>query len=764
MTVTREPVTPPGRRNPWPSIIVLAVTVALFAGVDRSWLVEPLELWTLDLRTSALQSARSGGWLRSISRPQLRADELVVVVLDEEAVLTIPERLPIPRRYQARMIDRLSAAGASVITADLFLHGRSADPRDDAELASAIARSGRVIFGKRWSRVKDQFFSHGNEEYFSAPMLAEASVLLFRDRDSLSRRYPLCHLVNERFLPSMALMTVIKHWKMRAGDYYVASDERALVLKRDRPSGQKELRIPITQPNNAVLLDLADVELPFRVVSFHKVPEILQREPDLVRGKIVLVGYTYSAAHDDHPTPVTYQGVSQMAGVLIHGHAIRELLRGSPPRRVSPAIDVLVLVLLGILSIVLFWRLSLPGAVVALFGLALGHLCLTWFLYLNRMVWLGCSLPLLLLGAIFVEWLSFRLMQESRTRSSCETLLSSYFSPASTAGLEPGDEQGLADRLLSAKELLAPDKYEIVSKLGQGGMSVVFKAIQHPIDRLVALKFISPRLYRDKEAIGRFMREARLSGHLLHPNLVAVFDSGESHGVPYIALEYVDGESLKSLIHRKKRLCGDEAAGLLIQALRGLEHVHDHGIIHRDIKSENILLTRDGVVKITDFGIAKSGADDPFKTMQEVIVGTPAYLSPEQIRGEVLTPASDLYSMGIVLYEMLTGGPPFLGESTGAILMKHLNDVPPDLENLGVEISRGFRALLARCLAKSREERYSDAAELREALERLFPATTQAVGVEQAQDVGVTTTGTVSMKSIKIYGTTERIPRPDETK
>jgi serine/threonine-protein kinase len=192
----------------------------------------------------------------------------------------------------------------------------------------------------------------------------------------------------------------------------------------------------------------------------------------------------------------------------------------------------------------------------------------------------------------------------------------------------------------------------------------------------------------------------------------------------------VEGENVKSLIERRGLLEAAEAAAILKDTLRGLAHIHAGGYVHRDIKSENILISREQQVKITDFGIAKSLTGDGFKTMQEIIMGTPAYLAPEQVRGEPPTPASDLYSLGIVLYEMLTGAVPFQGDSAARILMRHINDPVPDPAATGVEVPRGVVALLRRLLEKQPADRFASAPEVLAEVERQFPdAQTPAAAV-----------------------------------
>lgn len=261
-------------------------------------------------------------------------------------------------------------------------------------------------------------------------------------------------------------------------------------------------------------------------------------------------------------------------------------------------------------------------------------------------------------------------------------------------------------------------RYRLEEKIGAGGMAEVYKGVDTLLGRPVAVKILRPQYASDAEFVRRFRREARAAASLTHPNVVNVYDVGSEGETHYIVMEYVEGITLKELIRKAAPLPPATSALIASQVAEALRHAHQRGLVHRDIKPHNILITTDGRVKVTDFGIARAAAS---ATMTEtgIVLGSVHYFSPEQARGEPATAVSDIYSLGVVLFEMLTGHLPFTGESPVAIALQHIQQEPPSVRYWNRHVSRRLEQVVERCLQKDPARRYQDAGELRDDLELL---------------------------------------------
>jgi serine/threonine-protein kinase len=263
-------------------------------------------------------------------------------------------------------------------------------------------------------------------------------------------------------------------------------------------------------------------------------------------------------------------------------------------------------------------------------------------------------------------------------------------------------------------------KYEIAGILGKGAMGTVYDAHDPVIDRRVAIKTLELPDAIDTEAqqeLARFKREAKAAGRLTHPNIIGVFDYGETAKLAYIVMEFVDGRSLKSLLDKNERFPPTETIRIIEELLAGLQFSHDRGVVHRDIKPGNVMLTRDGQVKIADFGIAR--VESSSMTQAGTIMGTPAYMSPEQFMGQTVDARTDIYSVGVLLYQMLTGERPFEGSMT-AIMHKVLNVAPPHPSELSVTAPESLDPVVARAIAKRPSQRYASANEFAQSLRAAF--------------------------------------------
>ena len=267
------------------------------------------------------------------------------------------------------------------------------------------------------------------------------------------------------------------------------------------------------------------------------------------------------------------------------------------------------------------------------------------------------------------------------------------------------------------------ERYELVEICGTGGMSTVYKAHDQLLERNVALKVLHPHYSDDEEYIERFRREARAVAQLSHPNIVTVIDRGEADGHQFIVFEYIDGENLKELIGRTGPLPVRRAIELAVAVADGLAFAHEHGLVHRDVKPQNVLLNGDGEAKVTDFGIARSLDVEHGVTQTGTVMGTSNYLSPEQASGKQVTPATDVYSLGVVLYELLTADVLFPGDNFVAVAMKHLNDPPPDILQTRPDVPLRLASALDRALEKEPARRFASmsdfAGELRQSLQEL---------------------------------------------
>jgi serine/threonine-protein kinase len=256
-------------------------------------------------------------------------------------------------------------------------------------------------------------------------------------------------------------------------------------------------------------------------------------------------------------------------------------------------------------------------------------------------------------------------------------------------------------------------RYEILAELGQGAMGVVYKARDPVLDRVVAVKTINLTLPKDElaEYEARFYQEARAAGGLSHPNIVTIYDIGKSERVAYMAMEFLEGDELRSVLATREPVPVALALDIAAQVADGLAYAHERHIVHRDIKPANIMVVRGGLVKITDFGIARMRTNE-VKTMTGMILGSPKYMSPEQVAGKRADHRSDLFSLGVVLYEMLTGEAPFVADSIHGIMFQIMQHTPPAPSTRCAELPEILDLIVAKALKKDAEERYQSAEDL----------------------------------------------------
>ncbi|MBM4330003.1 MAG: CHASE2 domain-containing protein [Deltaproteobacteria bacterium] len=670
---------------------------------------------------------------------------LAIVAIDDASLAKVG-RWPWPRGKIADLIDRLSEAGAEIIAVDIvFLAGHEEKAGGSDQLfGEAARRAGNVIFPFYFTLGKSK---EGATKADMASPIAAASFLLFDDpkkfidfppppakeifappleiaqgaralghinvlpdKDGKARWDPLIIEYDGHYYPSFSLQIAASVLKVSRGDITVRVGHSIRLGKEKIPTNTQGMMLINYYGGN-------------QTFPYHSAADVLagKSPAGTFKGKIVLVGVTAAGtsagAHDLMATPFS----NQFPGVEKHAHEVASVLQGrfiSRPTWVSFGEFGLILGI-GLLLTFLLPKVR-PIYQLAVSLIVLGALGGLMIAAIFQGTWVKIFFPglLVILQYVAVTARPAPLAQKETTRATDIT----------------GIVQGEGELSAAANGTSRPEvpslmqkigRYEILGELGRGAMGVVYKGRDPIIDRLVAIKTIRfDRFYEEQEIQNlkeRFFKEAQAAGKLIHPNIVTIFDVGEDKGFSFMAMEYVEGESLAKFTARDRLLPSGKVVTLIIEAAEALDFAHRRGIVHRDVKPANIMLAPTGQVKVMDFGIAKL----PTSTLTQTgsILGTPAYMSPEQINGQEIDGRSDLFSLGSVLYELLTGTKPFKGETLSALSYQITQGTPLPVSRLNPAIPPSCDEVLLQALAKAQQDRFQSGKDMAEALKKIVKKT-----------------------------------------
>jgi CHASE2 domain-containing sensor protein/predicted Ser/Thr protein kinase len=637
--------------------VVVAVGLGATGGLDR------LELASIDTRFD----------LRGTQPPP---EDVVIVALDERSLERFG-RPPIPRTVHARLLDRLRAARPKVIAYDFqFVHRR---PREDPALRTAVGLARPVVLAT--TRV----YADGE-----TPVLGSTATV-----EALGGR------VGTALFPLLPGVEYVRVTGSAIGLPTFAAVAAQLAGAKP-PPGELD--------GAGALVDYAGPPGTLRPLSFVDVLDGKVAAAKL-RGKVVVVGATYATSSDFHATPTT--GAILMTGVEIQANSIATILAGVPLRDASGWLDGLILLALCLAAAYLGRRLNPLAAVAAS---ALG----------------------LLVGAVLAQ-LAF---DAGTVLAIVSPVTGVGVSVISAAGLEQRSGRRERARLVELVERLAPgqDPAEVIERLagrgdgavlvegthfgvylvgellGLGGMGVVYAAHNEALDRAVAIKVLAPGIGEDAVVRERLRREALSAARLEHPNVVAVYDAGTQSGRAFIAMQRVEGRALHDLVGTPW-LTTARIADIVGMVAAALDHAHERGVVHRDVKPQNILVEDDGGrALLADFGIAAAAGQDRLTSVGDV-VGTVAYAAPEQLAGDAPDRGVDVYALGCVVFELLTGHLPFERTTLAAAIQAHLTLPPPDVSAWRPDLAgSGVDAAVSRALAKDPAERWPSAGAMADAV------------------------------------------------
>lgn len=606
--------------------------------------------------------------------------KIVLIAADESSQAGLNLQWPWPRSIHARLIDNLTAAGAKVIGMDL-LFLEDSRPEEDRALAEALERSGgRVVLG---SILHQQTLSDHDAN------VAALSTRLVRPRPEFLAHAPTGYVNVEATGDGIVRAFAPVHPDYDIRFFGVETLKRFLDAPDPPASTEGRLRIgPVALPSDEwIEFRYTGPTGTYRMFSYYDVvdPEKLEllRQAagfdNTVRDAIVLVGCTLVDQKDyfEHP----FGGRERMAGLEVHANIIQAMLEGGFVDPAPPRLVYLLVAVFGFSTVLatLWLRTWLVIIVTAMVVAGFTAVCYAAYVGMN----------------MTIPW----------TYPALATVLG-YLVTGSSLRLR-----------IKLAEMWGP--YQLLDELGEGGMATVYRARHKKSREIVALKVMLPHLANQGNTTRRFIREIAAASRLDHQNVVRILDIGEVGGQPYAAMELVEGGDLQKLLDRRGALPMGEAIPLAIQAADGLHAAHGMGIVHRDVKPSNFMLSHDGCLKIMDFGLAIATDQTQF-TLTGSVLGTPDFMSPEQCRGEHVDERADIYSFGAMLYLMVTGKKPFVGETSFALVQKHLNENPAPITDHVPGLPSALDDIIRKCMAKNPQDRYSTIHDVREALQAVL--------------------------------------------